>query len=268
MTRRSRLAGAVIVAACLASGCAARRVALPTGPGSAFPGFASALDEATAECRGVRSMAVSLALSGRTGGHRLAGRIDTGLAAPSRIRLELFPPMAFGRAAFVLAASDADATLYLPRENRVLRGARPEQIVEALAGVPLDGAELREVLSGCGLTSGAPGEGRTYPNGWVAADAGDTVIYLRRVDQRWRVAAASRGPVTIQYGGYDAGSGRPGSVHLRTIASGTTPATDLTVRLSDVQINVALGDEVFRVEVPTDAVPLTLDELRRGMGDR
>jgi hypothetical protein len=217
-------------------------------------------------------MTASLALSGRTDGHRLAGRIDTGLAAPSQIRLELFPPMAFGRAAFVLAASGDQATLFLPRENRVLRGSRPQEIVERLAGVPLDGAELRTVLSGCGLSAGAPGEGRSYENGWVAADADGTTIYLRQIDGHWRVAAASRGPVTVQYGRYDVASGRPQEVTLRTAsvaaAGGRTPETHLTVKLSDVQINPSLGAEVFEVQVPPDAVPLTLEELKRGTGER
>lgn len=211
-------------------------------------------------------MTASLALSGRTGRNRLAGRIDTGLAAPSRIRLELFPPMAFGRPAFVLAASDEDATLLLPRENRVLRGARPEQIVEALAGVPLDGAELRAVLSGCGLISGTPGEGRAYDNGWAAAEADGTTIYLRQLNGEWHVAGASRGSVTVQYGQVDAASGRPETVNLRTTPPAGRPATDLTVKLSDVQINVPLGDEVFEIVVPPDAVPLSLDELKRGHG--
>ena len=41
------------------------------------------------------------------------------------------------------------------------------------------------------------------------------------------------------------------------------PATDLTLRLSQVDINVPLDADVFQVDVPTDATPLTLDELRR-----
>lgn len=271
MTRRLARCGVAVVALCVASACAARRVTLPGGPSTPFADFSSAYEQATSQCRAVTSITASLALSGRTNGHRLAGRIDTGLAAPSRIRLELFPPMAFGRAAFVLAASGEQATLLLPREKRVLRGPRPQEIVEALAGVPLDGAQLRTVLAGCGLTAATPGEGRLYKNGWVAADADDSTIFLRQVEGRWRVAAALRGPVTVQYDSYEAASGLPKSVTLRTssVASpeGRTPETNLTVKLSDVQINVTLGDEVFEVQVPPDALPLTLEELKR-MGGR
>jgi hypothetical protein len=44
---------------------------------------------------------------------------------------------------------------------------------------------------------------------------------------------------------------------------GAAPGFDLTLVLSQVDVNVALGDDVFRVEVPKGAVPITLDELRR-----
>jgi outer membrane biogenesis lipoprotein LolB len=264
MMRRSFSRGvAAALVLSLAAGCAARRPALPTGPGIPFPGFSSAYEQATTGCRDVRSMVASLALSGRAGSNRLAGRIDAGLAAPASIRLELFPPLSFGKPAFILAARDENATLLLPRENRVLRGATPEQIVEALTGVPLGGAELLSVLSGCGLAVGTPGDGRAYQNGWIAADADGSTIYLRQVGGRWLVAGTTRGPIAVQYGNVDAASGRPQSVNVRTTPAAGGAATNLTVKLSDVQINTSPSDDVFAVDVPAGAVPLTLDELKR-----
>jgi hypothetical protein len=80
------------------------------------------------------------------------GRIDAGVEAPARLRLEGFPPVVYGsRPYFILVANGDDATLVLPRDDRVLLGARPGEIVEALAGVPLGPADLRAVLAGCGL---------------------------------------------------------------------------------------------------------------------
>jgi hypothetical protein len=38
---------------------------------------------------------------------------------------------------------------------------------------------------------------------------------------------------------------------------------DLRLALSQVDLNVTLGDEVFRVQVPRDADPITLEELKR-----
>jgi outer membrane lipoprotein-sorting protein len=58
----------------------------------------------------------------------------------------------------------------------------------------------------------------------------------------------------------DVVSGRPSRLRLQ--ASGT-PAADVTVRLSDMNINVPLEPEVFVVDVPADAQPLTIEELRR-----
>jgi outer membrane lipoprotein-sorting protein len=49
----------------------------------------------------------------------------------------------------------------------------------------------------------------------------------------------------------------------RTIAGSSERQTDLTVKLSDVELNVPLGAEVFQLDVPPDADPLTLEELRR-----
>ena len=40
-------------------------------------------------------------------------------------------------------------------------------------------------------------------------------------------------------------------------------AFDLTLALSQVETNVPLGDDVFRIEIPPSAVPITVDELRR-----
>lgn len=264
MTRR-RFARAAMAAALLvvAAGCAPKRIALPSGAGVPYPGFASAYEQATAECRAVDTMTASLALSGRAGSTRLRGRVDAGLASPDRIRLELFPPLAFGNPAVILVASGTDATLVLPRDNRVLQGEPAERIVEVLAGVPLGGTELRHVLAGCGLTTAAPGEGRSYPNGWIAADAGESTIYLSQIEGRWRVSGASRGTLAVQYSEF--ASGRPMKVSLR--ASSPSPA-DITLTLSDVEINMPLGDEVFQARVPADAVPLTLAELKRGMSQQ
>jgi hypothetical protein len=40
-------------------------------------------------------------------------------------------------------------------------------------------------------------------------------------------------------------------------------AADLTIRVSQREANVPLENAVFSVDVPKDAVPLTLEELRR-----
>lgn len=269
MIRRRAILPAVSAAALLAAACATHIVPVPAGPGAPFPGFDSAYEQATGECRSVSTVTAALALSGRAGRTKLRGRIDAGFAAPASLRLEGVAP--FGKPIFTLVSRDGDATLVLPRDGRVLGGAPPEAIVEALAGVPLTPAELRLVVAGCGLDASAPSNGRSYENGWAAADAGQATVFLRQIEGRWRVVASRRGTIAVDYADFE--SGRPTTVRIRTApAGGGAAAADLKLRLSQVELNVPLDRAAFEVEIPRDAVPLTLEELRRagplGSSDR
>jgi hypothetical protein len=189
----------------------------------------------------------------------LRGRIDAGFAAPDRARLEGIPP--FGKPVFVLVASGGKGTLVLTRDDRVLSDAPPDEIVEALAGVALGPDALRTAISGCGF-GGAPGEGRLYENGWVAAQTGEGDTYLRKAGAGWHVAAATRGAVTVTYADYE--SGRATTIRIRATSAGRTTA-DLTLRLSDVAINTTLDPRAFDItpDLPDHPVPLTIGELRR-----
>lgn len=189
---------------------------------------------------------------------KVRGRIDAGFEAPARARLEAVAP--FGKPVFVLVADGNRGTLVLPREDRVLREAAPDQIVEALAGVRLGPSALRTVVSGCGLAAGTPADGRTFAGGWTAMSVGDGTLYLRKNAGAWEVAAAVSGPVTVMYADYAAG--RPSTIHLRA-DSQDRPSADLTLRLSDVEINMPLDPRTFKVDLPAHGVPLTLEELRR-----
>jgi hypothetical protein len=258
MPRLSRSTPAVILLSLAASlpACAPKRIELPTGTGSPYAGAVRAYEEAVKECRGVRTMQATLGLSGRAGTTTLRGTVDAGFEAPDRIRLEGRHPL--GRPVFILAAGGGRSTLYMPRDDRVLRDVVPESIVEALVGVSLAPGELRSLVSGCGFGVAEAAGGREYSGGYVAVDTGGPTTYLRREQNVWRVAAATRPPLTVLYSGFV--NGRPAT--LRVVSSGT-PRADLTVRLSDVNINVPMDGAVFAVDVPAAAQPLTLDELRR-----
>lgn len=238
----------------LLAGCAPARPTLPSGSGSPFPDFAAAYDEAVAECRVARSVLAELGLSGRAGETKLRGRINAGMSEPANIRLEGVGP--FGRAVFILAGSDGRATLLLVREHRVVRDAPPEAIVEALTGVPLTPSQLLSAVAGCGLGVDTPSAGRTFNDEWAAVDAAGGLTYLRRVEGRWRVGAAVRGDVQVLYA--DFASGLPSTVHVRT-----GEVADITLRVSQLEINTPIDPKAFEVNVPSDAIPLTLEELRR-----
>ena len=258
MPRLSRSTPAVILLSLAASlpACAPKRIELPTGTGTPSADAARAYEEAVKECRGVRTMQATLGLSGRAGTTTLRGTVDAGFEAPDRIRLEGRHPL--GRPVFILVAGGGRSTLYMPRDDRVLREVAPESIVEALVGVSLAPGELRSLVSGCGFGVAEPAEGREYSGGYLAVDTGGPTTYLRREQNVWRVAAATRSPLTVLYSGFV--NGRPAM--LRVLSTGT-PRADLTVRLSDVNINVPMDAAVFAVDVPAAAQPLTLDELRR-----
>ena len=200
-----------------------------------------------------------MAMSGKAGNTKLRGRIDGGFAAPGRARLEGIPP--FGKPVFVLVADEGKGTLVLTRDDRVLRDAPPEQIVEALAGVALGPDALRTAVSGCGFGA-TPAEGRSYSNGWVAAASPDSTTWLRPAAGGWEVAAAERGTVTVLYSDYV--NGRPSTIRIRSTSQGKA-AADITLRLSDVDINTTLDPKVFDItpDLPQHPIPLTLDELRR-----
>ena len=137
--------------------CAPKPPALPTGTGTPYPDFATAHAAATTACSGIKTITVSMGMSGKAGDTKLRGRLDAGFEAPGRARLEGIPPI--GKPVFVLVADGGKGTLVLTRQDRVLRDAPPDQIVEALAGVALGPDALRTAISGCGFGS-APAEGR------------------------------------------------------------------------------------------------------------
>jgi len=250
-----------VTAACLAAAtvsCAPKLVSLPGGPGTVFAEAASAYAQAIERCRDIRTFRAVIGISGRAAGNRFRASVDAGFERPDKVRLELPAP---GKPIFTFVAAGGQATLLLAREGRVLRDAPPAATLEALAGVAIDPAELLAIVAGCGFGAGQPEGGRAFDRGWAAVDVRDTVTYLRQVDGRWQIAAATRGPLEVHYLKYEAGA--PVTIRLRAPSTVTGAATDLTIRPSQVDINEALAAEVFLVDIPPETSPLTLDELRQ-----
>src|SRR6476646_11200910 len=108
----------------------------------------------SAACAGVRTLTAEIALSGRAGRQKLRGRVIAGFARPASMRLEGVAP--FGPPGFILVSRGGDATLLLPREERVVTGASPEDVLGALTGVALAPADLHAVLTGCVLPDPTP----------------------------------------------------------------------------------------------------------------
>jgi hypothetical protein len=236
---------------------------LPAGPGAPASDAADALTDATAACSAVSTITAEIGVGGSVAGRRLRGRLLAGLAAPSSARLEAIAPV--GQPIFILVTTGDAATLLIPREERVLEHDRPAEVLEAVAGVPLDAVDLRRALTGCALP--ATGNGRQFGSDWRVVTSGSSELYLRRNprDARWQlVAALHRAPGAAgagwraEFGDFQ--SGLPRSVRL---TSAPDNRFDLRLTLSQVELNTPLGPEAFRVEIPPGTEPITIEELRR-----
>jgi outer membrane lipoprotein-sorting protein len=241
---------------------------LPPPSGAAAPDARDALEQATAACRGVRTMSAEVGASGSVGGHGLRGRLLVGLAAPSSARIEAVAP--FGQPIFIFVAAGREATLLLPRDNRVLERGDPEQVLAAVAGVPLGPADLRDALLGCVSVPESPA-GQMAGDDWrvlteqTGTTDGAKRIYLHRErpSAAWRLAAVTHRPGDpgewrAEYRENE--SGLPRSVRL--VSGDDGRRFDLRLTLSQLETNATLGPDVFRVEVPRNAEPITIRELQ------
>jgi hypothetical protein len=238
------------------TGCAAKRIALPADPGAPLPDFAIVHAELSRACTGIRTLTAELSLSGRAGDQKLRGRVLAGFERPASMRLEGVAP--FGAPAFILVARDGAGTLLLPRDERVVRDANPEEILGALTGVSLAPADLQAILSGCVMPAPRATGGRVHGNGWASIDLdGGATIYAQRLGPGWQLRAARRGPWQVEY---SMGTGTlPASVALH---ADMPLRVDLNAAISQVETNIDLDAKAFSVTVPPGATPLSVDTLR------
>jgi hypothetical protein len=259
-------APAAALAALFTISCGARLMKLPTVPSGPAPSAVDAgqaLAEATARCRALSTVTAEVAASGSVGGRRIPrGRLLVGLAAPSSARIEA--PAPFGAPVFIFVASANEATLLLERDHRVLEHGPPAAVLEALTGVPLDPSALRATLTGCVPETDAR-EARQIGEDWRAISFDSSMAYLHRASGSapWQLVAvlhrdASVGEWRAEY--HDFLNGLPRTIRL---TSSNPKQFDLRLELSQVDINVPLEQDAFRVQVPASAGPISLDELRR-----
>jgi hypothetical protein len=246
-------------AALFAVSCGAPLMKLPSGPGAAAPDAVSLLAEATSVCRMISTISTEVGVSGSLGGHRVRGRLLAGLATPASLYIEA--PAPFGAPLFVLGASGGDATLLLPRDRRVLEHGRPEEVLAAVAGVPLDPAELRATLTGCVAGPDAASDGRSLGPDWRVVD-GERTRYLRREHPAgpWRLVAVIRpGEAGWRADYRNFVNDLPRTVRL---TSNQPQRFDLRLELSQVELNVDLQPSTFQISIPPGAAPISLDDLR------
>jgi hypothetical protein len=257
------LSGA-LAAALAVSSCSAPLLKLPSGPGTPANDAAQVIAEATEACRAVNTITLEMAVHGSAGGRRLRGRLTAGLARPALARLEAVA--SFGPPVFVFVSSGNDASLLLPRDRRVLEHGMPADVLEAVSGVPLDAGALRSLVTGCATRPDAS-DTVSFGDNWRVAPDGADNVYFRRDPSTssgqapWRLVATMRRGESgwrAEYLMFD--HNLPRMVRLVSLPAGRF---DLQLDLSQVELNVALGPEAFRLQQTGAADPITLDELRR-----
>ena len=115
----------------------------------------------SAGCRGVRTLTAEIAVRGRAGRPGSAGACWPGSSAAAPLRLEA--PAPFGAPIFILVSRANRATLWLPRDRRVLRDAPVEDVLDAITGLRRSSDDLLALVSGClsaDITAGGPRPGR------------------------------------------------------------------------------------------------------------
>lgn len=252
MNRRA----ALVAAAVFCASCAARAPARPGGSSTPDPDASAVYEQATRQCRGLRTMTASLRLSGRVGDQRLRGTLLTGLEGPASLRFEAVAP--FGQPLFILAGRDNRATLLLPRDNRVLADRAVPDLLERLIGLRLSASDVRLLLAGCLVATPEPSDGRAWGAGWRSVTVAPGVMaYLKVVHGVPQVVAADHASWRIDYA--DHRSGWPRRVRIRTAADRTV---DFTATIDELEVNTAIDVRAFVADVPGTAIPMSLDELR------
>ena len=258
--RARRLPVGVLLLGVLHAACASTPgIRLPAGQGTFLPQFQERFEAAVDQCRRVRSMELAIAINARTGGRRLRGDLLGALAHPASVRLVGVAP--FGAPAFELVAERDAAVLVLPRDRQYVRASSGAVLLQALAGLPLGPADLQAVLTGCVVPSPQAVTGRIYPTGWVGMDLdGNARLFTRNLEGADVVVAGTRPGMQIEY--FDHVRGLPRRLRI-LVHDADGVVTDLTARLSRVNINIELHPDVFVADIRDDYVSVTLDQFRR-----
>jgi hypothetical protein len=234
------------------------RLVLPTGPGAPAPDAAEAWTQATRSCRDVKSFTGELHLSGHAGERRLRGTIQSAVTATGQIGFEM--PAPFGQSVFILAGSADRTTLLLPRDGRYVV-APAADILEALIGTRIEPRRLLALLTGCGGLETSMTSAVRYGDE-IAVATSEGRVFLAERKSAWEVVAADTTGVIVEYP--EAAGGSPPRRLRLSSTPGRTPAIELSLSTNQVELNGALPATAFAVQVPANATPLTLGDLRAG----
>lgn len=251
-----RAAWWIVPVALVASGCAARVFTPPTGPSEPFVDAPAVWTQVTAACRDAQRYVAQLRVHGwaATRDQRMASTIAAAVTSHDDLFLEM--QVIMGTTVLQMAGQKGQATVLLPRDERVLR-APTRDIVAALTGLQWGGRELLDVLSGCVATPEGEVTGARI-GGLLRVDLSPSSrAWLRQRGGQWQLEAAQIGDWTVQYAFYE--SRWPTDV--RVTSTGATPL-DLRFTVSQINVNIDLPPSTFTLNVPERFISMTIDELR------
>jgi hypothetical protein len=144
----------------------------------------------------------------------------------------------------------------------VLADTGVAEVLERITGLSLGAEDLRLILSGCLVDRAVPADGRQWDGGWKAVTIGpDRTAYLRVQNGQPVLTAADYGPWHVDYSGHAAGF--PRVVRVRRAGDAAAgSAIDITARIEQLDVNTQIDPRAWSVDVPSNAEPMTLDELR------
>lgn len=239
----------------MASGCAARVFTPPTGPSVPLTDAPAVWTQVTAACRDAQRYVAELRVQGWVGNReqRISRTLAGAVTRNDDVFLEL---QIMGATAFQMAGQLGQATILLPRDERVLR-APTRDIVAALTGLQWGGRELLDVLSGCVAAPAGDVTGERIGTHARVTLSPSSHAWLRERGGRWALEAAQIADWLVEYRLYEGRWPR----EVRVTSTGATPL-DLRFTLSQVQVNIDLPPATFTLSVPERFIPMTIEELR------
>lgn len=248
-----RFAGPFVLLALLCGEGCARRA--PSGPPLPFP-----LEEASQRLEPIRRQALAVAryqavvrVRGRGPEGRFSGTLMVAFERPERLRVELLGP--FGSSRWIALVAEGEITVLFPSRREFVRESAVPAVLDALVGVGWSPDEAMAVLAGAGL----PLDESTPTTAFQERDtvrvnlAADCFLRLRGPE----VIEASKGGYRVRYPAPWRSKGKAAPERIEVVSEDISA----TLAVSDLDINVPLDAEVFRLEIPAGTSRVGLREI-------
>ncbi|MEZ5317305.1 MAG: hypothetical protein R2752_07905 [Vicinamibacterales bacterium] len=253
-------AALLTVAALTGSACAPALFRPPAGPGSPAPDAATALDNATAACRDVRSLVFIMHLHGRIAGRGIPGalRFDGAATRDGGLFLDA---NANGRQYLELRGTPGAASLWLRDGNRLVNAPLTD-ILEALTGLAIAPDRLLAFMTGCVTWDRSIVQASRFGRD-IRVRTSDAEIVLVTAPAGWRTRWGVSGGLVVDYHEMQGLWPRRFTIYPEATAG----EDRLTMQIDQRFVNDARASnqELFTPRARPGSVPMTVEELREAV---